>query len=218
MELRGVKFDTWHTGRDWKLTLNAKTLDPPEPKTNYISVEGRDGDIDVSEALTGEIRYQNRTASFDFIMTEGTHAEREQLLTEIIGILHGRKRQIILPDDPDHYMIGRCTVKSVQNTMAYGTFSVEANCEPWKYRVIPTVRTTVLTAEKFEFPCVNVGVRTVIPEITVAGTVNIEFGTLKVSLSDGTYLVTDLKFKTGINLLILSGSGTVTITYREAVL
>lgn len=219
MKLRGIKIGDYHTGTDWQLTLTAKTLDPPEPKTNYVSVDGRDGDLDISEALTGEIRYQNRNATFDFVMTEGTHADRERLLTEILSAVHGRTLQIVLPDDVDHYLVGRCMVKNVQNSMAYGTFTIEANCEPWKYRIIPTVRSTPVTAERIEFPCVNAERRTVIPTFTVTGgTVNIEFGTVKVSLAAGTYQVPEIKFKTGTNLLTLYGTGSIEITWREAIL
>lgn len=38
--MRGVKFGEFHTAEDWDLILNAKSLTPPVPKTNYIAVEG----------------------------------------------------------------------------------------------------------------------------------------------------------------------------------
>lgn len=218
MKLRGIKFGEYHTADDWHLTLNANSLAPAEPKTNFISIDGRDGDIDATEALTGEIRYNNREASFTFIMTDGTMADREDLLTEIYLQIHGRKLNIIRPDDPLHYLVGRCQISNVENLGTYGTFEVTANCEPWRYNIIETVRHTVITSERLEFPIINKGRKTIIPELVVTGSVNIEYGTLKLALDTGTYKATDLIFKTGTHLLTVYGSGELTVKYREAVL
>lgn len=218
MKLRGIKFGDYHTADDWHLTLNAQSLAPAEPKTNFISVDGRDGDIDATEALTGEIKYNNREASFTFIMTDGTPEDREDLLTEIYQHIHGRKLNIIRPDDPLRYLVGRCQISNIENLGAYSTFEVTANCEPWRYNIAETIRHTAVTSARLEFPIVNKGRKTIIPELNVTGSVNIEYGTLKLSLETGKYKATDLLLKTGTHLLTVYGSGDLTIRYREAVL
>ena len=122
--MRGVRFGVYHTAEDWGLILNDKSLTPPVPKTTYIQVEGRDGDLDFSEALTGEIRYNNRVASFTLLATDGTYTDREELISEILGALHGKKVNIVLDDKPDYYLVGRCQVTEVTNNKAYGTIKV----------------------------------------------------------------------------------------------
>ncbi len=218
MQLRGVHIGTYHTGRDWDLILSAKSLTPPEVKTNYIKVDGRDGDLDLSEALTGEVRYESRSAVFEFTMTEGSYLDREQLGTDILRIVHGRRHRIILDDDPDHYLEGRCTVTDFSNTAAYGSLTIEAICDPWRYSVLDTVRVVDVTPDKQELVCINTGGKTVVPEFQITGSVLIEFDTGSVSLDDGTYKVPEIKFKTGPNLLTLSGTGSIRITYKEALL
>lgn len=218
MKLRGIKFGEYHTADDWHLTLNAQSLDPAEPKTNFISIDGRDGDLDATEALTGEVKYNNREASFTFIMMDGTVADRENLLIEIYQQIHGRKLNIIRPDDPLRYLVGRCQISNVENLGAYSTFEVTANCEPWRYNIAETIRHTAVTSARLEFPIVNKGRKTIIPELNVTGSVNIEYGTLKLSLETGKYKATDLLLKTGTHLLTVYGSGDLTIRYREAVL
>ena len=218
MRLRGIKFSDIHTGDDWKLTLNEITLDPPEPKTYFVSVDGRNGDVDMSEALNGEIKYNNREAHFKFIMIDGTREERVALMDEIIQKLHGRKIEVILPDDQTHYIVGRWSVLNVVATASHTEFEIDGNCEPWKYATIENVRREDVTSERREVVYVNNGRKTLIPEITVTGTVNLEFGDNKSTLSDGTYKLLNLKLVTGNNLITVYGNGSLTLKYREAIL
>lgn len=215
--MRGVRFGEFHTGDDWDLILNAKSLIPPTPKTNYIQVEGRDGDLDFSEALTGEVKYNNRTASFSFLLTEGSYSDREALIAEILSEIHGKKLEIAIDDDPDRYLLGRCYITQRTNTKAYGTITVECNCDPWFYNATETIRSFTISSQT-NIVLVNNGFKTLSPDITVTGSITLTFGTTSVSLTSGTYKLTDLKLKAGNNLLSATGSGTITFTYREGVL
>lgn len=216
MKKRGIKFGSYHTGIDWNLILNSQSYTPPEPKHNYISVDGRNGDIDLSEALTGEITYENGKGTYKFIATSGNYIDRNNLLNNILKVLHGQKMSIISDDDVDHYIIGRCDVSNVKNTNAYMEFTVNTICDPWKYRILETVRTVEVNNQTKELSLVNDGVKTVIPELKVTGSINIAFDSSNVALSDGVYKLTSLKLKSGLKILNVSGIGTLTVTYREA--
>ena len=216
--MRGVYFNDYHTNNDWGLILNSKELDPPTPKVVKVSVDGRDGDLDLSEALTGEIRYENRGAEFTFLVTEGSQADRDYMINNIINNIHGRTCKIILPDDLEHYLLGRCSVSGVTNDKAYGSFSVSADCEPFRYSIYETKRTIDLTNIAIEVALVNNGRKTVIPTIVVDDTANITFGSTSVELGAGTYQLPALKLVSGVNTIAVSGAGTLSLTYREAVL
>lgn len=216
--MRGVQFGEYHTADDWNLILNAKKINNPTPKTVKVSVDGRDGDLNLSRALTGEMKYNNRDASFTFLITEGKHDEREELINEIINLIHGQELQIIDPDDPDHYLIGECSISDVINNKAYGSFKVSANCEPYRYSITEINRLITVTTTKTSIVLSNTGRRTVTPTITVNGSVDLVIGSSNVSLSTGTYKLPALALKTGANIVTVSGSGTVTFKYREAVL
>lgn len=217
MELRGVKFGDLNTA-ELNLILNEKAIKPPTPKTYYVSVDGRDGDVDMSEALNGEIKYNNTEASFKFLMTKGTPIERVDLMEDIVQRLHGQKLKIVLPDDSEHYLMGRVSIIETKATAALTEFKVSANCEPWKYSNVETVITKTATAAGINVTCTNNGRKTVIPELTVKGSVVVEFGNVKTSLSDGTFKILGIKFETGSHTLKISGTGTITIKYREALL
>ena len=165
--MRGVKFGEYHTAEDWNLILNAKSIDPPDPKLIKVSVDGRDGDLNLSRTLTGDVAYENREASFTFLITEGTQAEREELINFIINTIHGQEVQIIEPDDEDHYLIGDCSVSNVFNDRAYGSFKVSADCEPFRYYLEEVNRVITASATKTDIILSNTGRKTVTPTLIV---------------------------------------------------
>ena len=216
--MRELQIGDYHTAEDWDLILNTMTINPPTPKLVSVPVDGRDGDIDLSDALTGEVMYNNREASFTFLVTNGTQAERQAQIDEIINAVHGLKTSIVIPDDPDHYLVGRCSVSDVHNDRAYGSFRITANCEPYRYSLIETTRTVTATETPTDFALYNAGRKTVTPTLVVTGAVLLVYGTTSVALENGTYKLPSLALKRGATTVKISGSGTVILTYREAVL
>lgn len=218
MQLRGIRFGDIHTGTDWGLTLSSKSIDPPTPKTYFLSIDGRDGDLDLTEALTGDVKYENRNMEFEFVLTDGTYLERENLIQTITNYLHGKKLSITLDDDTSRYYTGRCEVSDISNSLAYGELTVSANCEPYKQKFLETVVSQSLTSTKTSVDLTNSGTKTLIPEIVVSGSVNIEFDETSVALSTGTYQIAELQLRTGTKVVQVYGSGEVSFKYREAVL
>ena len=210
-------FDKLNTWYDLRLILTAKTIPDAEPKTNYVDLDGMDGSLDLSEVLTGEITYNDRTISATFWTDYGTFKDREALLRKISASLHGKKVKIIEPDDPDHYFIGRVKIKSKKNKAAYAEFTIEAICEPWRYAINECFREIdTQSNEKTNVVINNHGVKTLCPTITVNGSVKIHYENLTVSLVTGTYKISDLKLRQGFNVVGVSGYGSVTLSYREA--
>lgn len=208
------KFNTYY---DWRLILTAKDIPLAEPNTNLVKIDGMSGRLDLTEALTGEVTYDNRTITATFWTDEGTRKERERLLRSIAAALHGKKIKIVEPDDPDHYFVGRVKIKGVKNILPYAEFSIEAACEPWRYANEETARRFEINSLSTTAVVINNGgVKTLYPEIAVVGTIHITYEGRTVTLSSGSYKITDLKLRQGANVVGVSGSGSVTFTYREA--
>lgn len=206
------KYNTWY---DWRLTLTAKDVTAPEAKTNYVSIDGMSGTLDLSEALTGDVLYNDRTVTASFWSSEGTFQERATLLKTITAALHGKKVQIIEPDDPEHYFLGRIKIKSVEQDQVHIAFTIEATCEPWRYAVEETERRVDVTGD-VSVVINNTGVKTLTPTLTVTGTVHVTFNGNTTKLTEGTWKITDLRLAQGVNVIKLYGWGSVTFTYREA--
>ncbi len=63
----GVTFDNlYHTVNDWKLHFAALQINEPDVQTYQLSVPGRDGVLDLTDALYGKTTYLNRTITMNF--------------------------------------------------------------------------------------------------------------------------------------------------------
>lgn len=208
------KFNTWY---DWHLIITAKDIPDAEPKTNYINLDGMSGSLDLSEALTGEITYSDRTISATLWTDYGTRKDREALLQKIVSSLHGKKIKIIEPDDPDRYLYGRVIIKSKVNTLAYAELTFEAICDPWRYSLNEITRTITVNSSKLTNMVIrNNGVKTLNPVFTVTGSVNLDTPDIYAPLTEGTYKLSGVKLRQGVNIIGVSGNGSLTITYQEA--
>ena len=58
--------------------------------------------------------------------------------------------------------------------------------------------------------------KTLCPSLLVTGSVNIIYNGVTTALTTGTYKIPDIKLRQGVNIIGVSGTGSVTFTYREA--
>lgn len=218
MKKRTLKIGTYDTAfHGW--TLTGWILSDPEQKTNYIEKTGGDGSWDMSTALTGGIpRYRDRTLTATFECSKGTRADREILIRDMVNTLDGLVWPIVLPDRPEHYLTGRIHVRELQNSLAYAEVEVSATCEPWLYKSHESVVEIVSAGPEGTEDIYNYGRKAVVPMLMVVGTIGLKFGDNEVQLGEGAYKWPSLLLAPGLNTLTYAGAGTVTITYREAVL
>lgn len=212
---RFILFDNKNSWYDYHLILTKKEITPPEPKTKYIEIDGKSGSLDLSESLTGEITYKDRTISVSFWTNYGKRADRVKLLTEFTKAVHGRKLKIIEPDNPEHYFYGRVKIKSTENIIPYATVDIEATVEPWRYAQYETSRSIDVNGS-VDLVLNNNGTKTLCPDVHVTGNITIKQNDTEVSLTDGSFKVSDIKLSSGSNVLTITGNGSVKFVYREA--
>lgn len=209
------KYNTWY---DWRCTLTAKKVPPAEPKTNFINIDGVSGTLDLSEALTGEPVYGDRIVTASFMCSEGTHKDREALLRQITAVLHGRRVQVVEPDDPERYFLGRVRITEATNYPAYLSFTVEATCDPWRYALEETTRTVTVAGDIVRLVINNDGDKTLCPAIKATGAVSVTVAGVTMPLPMGAYKLSDLRLTRGANVVTVAGTGSVSFIYQEAVL
>lgn len=209
--------DKFNSFYDWRAILKSKVINDAEPKTNYIELDGRSGTLDLTESLTGEVQYKDRSVTATFWTNEGNRTDRERLLRNIRTALHGKKVKIIEPDDPEHYFYGRVKVKTSVNNLAYAEFSIEATCDPWRYAIEESIRTIESTAKAVVKVVINNGgAKTLSPVVSVNGTITLTYNGRANTLKTGDYKISDFRVYPGINVIDVYGNGSVTFTYREA--
>lgn len=222
MQKRTAKIGSYDTAlMGW--TLTGVSLSDPVQKTNYVEKSGGDGSWDLSTVMTDGIpRYKNRTLTLTLECSQGLREDRETLVSDMVNQLDGFEQDIILPDRPLHYLRGRVQVAVKQNSMSYAAVTVTANVEPWFYSARETVvaldAPITASTETAIFPLWNNGRRVVSPRLTVEGKANLSFKGSNTTLTTGSYEWTALQLWPGLSEIGYLGEGTLTLTYREAVL
>lgn len=203
-------------------TLTGWKLSTATQKTNYVEKSGGDGSWDLSTAMTDGIpRYKDRTLTVTLECSEGDRLSREEEIRQMVNLLDGMRKDIILPDDDSHYVNGRIHVTRDYNDMAHAAVTVTATCKPWKYAKTEKRRDLAASTSAQATTLINLGRRAVVPLITISGegaSVALTYGTLTKTMSAGSYQWPDLLLTPGNHVLQYKGTGSVSITYREAVL
>lgn len=218
MEKRKLLLGGYDTAEElW--TLCSWKLSDPTHEQNFIKIPGSSVTLDLSTALTdGEPAYNTRTLTATLESSEGDRLERKARIYDMVNRLDGRRMDIILPDDPGLYITGRVSVKVDYNDLAHASVSITAVCEPWRHNNTETIVTFSSTSTEKTSTVANNGRKPVIPTLEVTGSVTLTFEEKTHALTAGTYILPDLYLTPGDHDLTYSGTGTLTLTYREAVL
>ena len=124
--------DTRHTSLDWFLSpVERPSIDKAEVKEHYIDIPGMNGGLDLTESLTGFPLYNYIEGSFEFkvlndrklpeLNDEGDLVTERDLPWEILNrdirtFLNGKKKYMMLEDDPSWYYVGRFTVEKYDSS------------------------------------------------------------------------------------------------------
>ena len=215
-----VFFDGKDTYTEYGLLLASKSISLPKVRTNMIDVPGRDGLLDASEVLTGEVTYMNRTITLKLIGVDTVSGKKwPATISDFCNKVHGKRVKVTFPEDTTHYYSGRCSVGKVGLVKMMQTIPVTVDCDPWKYKnTKPTVSRSDLGTAYKQLSLPNES-RPVIPTITVAQDTTLLWGDNTINASAGDHIFPDIRFAAGNNILkakVASGTGSITVTYQEA--
>lgn len=209
---KGTDFGGIHSNRDLNLIQQKVDIQPATPKLNLIDIPGADGSKDLSAQPAGRIVYKDRSITWTFALYPGEdwHTKHRQ----VSNALNGRRCQITLDDDPDYYYIGRLTVKKYNTDKLLRQITVEAICAPYLLKHHLTVVTVDLTAALRTVYLLNEKMP-VVPVFEATAPTTLVWGTSSVDITAGSFSSLDIELHEGENVLQVSGTGTLTITYRE---
>lgn len=237
-----VTFGDKNTYDDWGLVSSTRPIFAPPPvKTNIIDIPGSNGGLDLTDALNGYPVYENRKGSMEFIVLNkgGTPSPKvdrrwEELYSEILNYLHGKKMRAILEDDPGWYYEGRFSVNEWTSDKDWSRIVIDYDVYPYKKEIVNSVGPWEWDPFNFEdgvvmeYNGVTVTGGTtltipgsdeiVIPIITVESSdgngMDILYDGVTVHLYDGTAKNPLLFVRSKTKTMTISGNGSITILYR----
>lgn len=221
----GVTFGDKHSFDDFGIYLTSKTINPPEPQTNTISVPLRDGSIDLTESLTNDVKYNDRKIDMTFSVVHPMEQWSDKV-SEIENFLHGKRMKVVFDDDANFYYIGRLKVNEWSSQKSIGKLVIECVADPYKYDIQddwlwdPFDFENGYISESENIPVsgnttiVIVGKRKkTYPTITASSAMTVAYNGATYNLTEGINKLYDMILDEGENTLTFSGSGSVLIEY-----
>lgn len=179
--------------------LDGYTLSPPEPKTTTVEVPGRDGVLDLTESLIGDVSYGNRSMTFTFLIVD--LEQFEVVKTQISNALHGRKFNFEMTMDPGYTYTGRFKINSYTHTATWshgicGFIEVEIDAEPYKLKSHYVYNLNATGGATFNLES---GRKKVHPIVELSAPARIRFKNVVYRIGAGRFQLNDILFEEGIN-------------------
>lgn len=197
---------------DWHLVLTKVEIPLPNAKTSTIDIQGADGVLDLSEALTGDVVYDNRVVKLTFELLD--LSSYYDLISEISNYLHGRVVTFVLSKDDSYYYTGRASINSWECSKNKGKIVISVDCDPYKYEVDETKLMVSVSNETKTISLFN-SRKKVCPLLDVNGDITLTVGDYEYVLTKGTHQLLNFTLLEGLNKVTISGDGTITICYRR---
>lgn len=209
-----LSFNGVDTKTGWGLSTAGLDFSSPSPKTHYADLRAADGKLDMTNFF-GKVFYDTRHLT-TILEAEGNYSAFMTKVHTVMDAIHGKRVKIKISGDSDYYYMGRCTVEAEKVNYQYGTITIDAECDPYRYKetaqnstVTATAAgvTVTLTAETMPF----------IPVITCTNSgCTVTYGGHTYDLVQGENRLFELTPLTaGTHTYTIKGSGTVTVHYES---
>ena len=210
-----IRFGTKWAHADYGLIVAPYAIPMPESQTNFVDIPGRDGALDLSEAF-GTVRYADRIIP----LTMYARAPFDTLISTFAADVHGRRMDVIFDRNPTYYYDARITIEDVERHAGFCELSLECRAKPYKVEhfetsitVLPTGSATI-TLSNTRMP--------VVPMITASAEMTLTFTiagvVYTINLSAGSHVVPSLVLLEGDMEVEITGTGSITFTYRKGAL
>lgn len=224
-----VKIAQYSMLNDFGLHLLSVDVGTPEIQENLKEIEGRNGPIDMSDAITGYPTYKNRSMKFQFDFKDGSYDEWLWRVSDLRDAIHGRRLQIIIGADSFYY-IGRISVDTEKLNQDYSKVELSVTADPYKYELYSSLEdyewdtfnfengivreySDIQVTESMELTVPGRKMQ-VIPVFYCSAAMTVEYSGVSYNLSEGWSKHPDILLMDGNNILKFIGNGTVSVDYR----
>lgn len=204
----------------------------PEVKRESVEVPGADGELDLSEVLTGYPTYENRRGSIKFRFYDNGTPARPRW-HNLKNYLHGRKMRAVVEDDLEYYYEGRFMVGDLEWAKRgnWADTEISYDVKPYKLEFATSTEDWLWDPFNFEtgvireyggievngLTTVNVtGSRkpTVPKFIVTGGALTLTFNEITYDLPVGTTVLPQITLMDEEYEMIFDGVGSVSIEFR----
>lgn len=224
--------ESYHTYDTFGLILESTDLTYPEAKRETIDVPGRDGVIDLTGRLAGEVRYNNRTLTINLVDLYDYH-HYSAVASQLASFLYGKELKIILDKDKSFYYRGRIVIGSFAPNGKTDSSNIQVTCdvEPFKYSIESTAEPwhwdpfnfysgkitdySALVVNGVLVEEIDAGDKSLSPVFMCSNSMTVELRGETFSLVSGRNYDRQIILKPGINTLTFRGNGTVTIDFNR---
>lgn len=210
MALSGVIIGTTNTLTSYGLCLCADLkIGEPKLKENYVDIPGGDGALNMSYSPQGYPVFNNREITFTLFKAM-SEADRATMLATIRNQWHGMEVNVEFPNDSSYYWHG---VLEIGETSGFNAGLIPCRLTAYPYKLKKT-ETTVSKTGAGTITLSNTRMP-VVPTVTSTGSATLAWDGYSVSISSGTTTIPQLVLGAGDTTITITGSATVTFTYRE---
>ena len=232
--------DDVNTWDDWHLIPATRPVfNPPDTKTHYVNIPGANGQIDLTESLTGYPLYENRTGSIEFYVANG-YEDWDIIYSKILAYLHGKTHRAYPESESNGYFYyeGRFDVNKWESDKWWSKITIDYDVYPYRKEPFSSTEPWLWDAFDFELGIVReYGDLTVdgslkliidgrqepvVPEITVdsddGSGMTVKVGNKTYELTDGVNVIPNIVISDESITLTFTGNGTISVEYRGGLL
>ena len=212
---------------DFGLKLLGMELGTPAVRKSTVTIPGRNGALDLTEAITGFPLYDNATHKLTFDFRDGTYDERVSVSSDLRGKIHGRRLPVVIGND-SYYYDARVSVDSSKLNQQYSQVVVTLDAAPYKLARKTSLDDWEWDSFNFETDIIRDYKNIQVPgELVVIGdvmptgcvfeasaAVTVMYDGKRYQLPKGRSTVPDILIMEGEHTMSFSGSGTVSVEYR----
>ena len=196
------------------ILVDGYTLTPPSIKTYTVDIPGGHGKLDLTEALFGDVAYDNRKQEFTFYLIDVK--DFEKVKTAISTMLHGRYFEYKMTMDPDYTYKGRFTVDSYSHASFssgnLGQIKISIDADPFKYKKDRVFEVNAIGGETYSFES---GRKRVLPTIETNGLLKVIFNGKLFTLPQGSWKINEIVFNSGQNEVYFNSFDIYNLTWGQ---
>lgn len=211
----GIRINDKHSYGDFGLYLKSRNIGLPEKKSIRETVPYMNGYYDFS-ALNGAPAWGERTIEYSFDVTNDSPVELDYFVSYVLDWL-GNAHDVDIQDDTVygyhwHGSYAEANVEWDESGM-HAEISVSFVVHPFKIANEPTAYSMTAGTHTINNPGMAVA-----PYVISTTTAAIQIGTYVSSVPANEQMQLEIDLARGDNIVIVTGEGTVTLSYYEEVL